>query len=381
MSNVSKQDAPGRMRSQSQSGGDLRVILEGRIDSHQIGRLWRQAEKLIRKKQPECLIVDASKMEYCDGTGAGLLLWMRNQQNARNGRFIIEGLRDEVTRLMEMLDTKQADRVKDRNHPARRVAENVGQATVGLWQDLCSQIVFVGELTSALFYVLLRPKKIRWRETLLVAEQTGANAFGIVALIGFLLGLILAYQSVYSLKDFGAEIYVADLVALGLLRELGPLITAIILAGRSGSAFAAELGTMKVNEEIDALATMGLEPVRFLAVSRVVAAVIVMPMLVLFAELFGLVGAGIVMLSRGFPLVTYITQVQQAVTITDFAGGMAKAIVFGILVAAIGCLRGLQTGPGARSVGISATRAVVSGLVLIVLADGVFAVIYNILEI
>jgi phospholipid/cholesterol/gamma-HCH transport system permease protein len=178
------------------------------------------------------------------------------------------------------------------------------------------------------------------------------------------------------MHQFGAEIYVADLVALSMLRELGPLMTAIILAGRSGSAFAAELGTMKVNEEINALTTMGLDPVRFLVVTRVLAAVMMMPLLTVFSNLMGLVGGAVVFLSFDFPLVTYVQQVRGAVDLGDLLGGLAKAFVFGILVAAIGCLRGLQTKTGASAVGLSTTRAVVSGIVLIVLADGVFSVVF-----
>ena len=186
----------------------------------------------------------------------------------------------------------------------------------------------------------------------------------------------MAFQSAIPMRQFGAEIYVADLVSLSMLRELGPLMTAIIVAGRSGSAFAAEIGTMKVNEEINALTTMGLDPVRFLVVTRVIGAVLMMPLLTLFSNLMGLVGGAIVFLSFDFPLVTYYQQVLSAVHLKDLNGGLAKAFVFGILVAAIGCLRGLQTRTGASAVGLSATRAVVSGIVLIVVADGVFSVVF-----
>jgi phospholipid/cholesterol/gamma-HCH transport system permease protein len=161
-----------------------------------------------------------------------------------------------------------------------------------------------------------------------------------------------------------------------MLREMGPLITAIVLAGRSGSAFAAELGTMKVREEIDALVTMGLEPVRFLVVPRVLAAVSVTPILSVFANLFGLIGGAIVMVSLGFPLITYINQILSAVTVGDFLGGLVKSVVYGIVVAGIGCLRGLQTTADASGVGRSTTSAVVSGIVLIAIVDGIFAVLY-----
>ncbi len=210
----------------------------------------------------------------------------------------------------------------------------------------------------------------------LAVEQAGVDAFPIIALIGILLGLILAFQSAMPMRRFGADIFVADLLGLAMLREMGPLITAIILAGRSGSAFAAELGTMKVREEIDALSTMGLEPVRFLVLPRVLAAVAVTPLLTMFANLFGLIGGAVVMRSLGFPLVTYINQILSAVTITDLAGGLVKSLVYGIVVAAIGCLRGLQTASGASAVGQSTTSAVVSGIVLIAIVDGVFAVLF-----
>ncbi|MDP2707835.1 MAG: ABC transporter permease [Burkholderiales bacterium] len=245
-----------------------------------------------------------------------------------------------------------------------------------VWRDIRALISFVGELTAALGYAALHPRSVRWRDAFRVAEAAGVNALPIVALISFLVGLILAFQAAIPLRQFGAEIFVANLIALSMLREMGPLMTAIILAGRSGSAFAAELGTMKVREEIDALKTMGLDPVVFLVVPRVTAAIVMMPLLTVFADLFGLMGGSVVMLSLGFPLITFFNQVQYAVTYGSLVGGLLKAFVFGILVAAIGCLRGLQTGSGASAVGESTTRAVVSGIVLITVTDGIFSVVY-----
>ena len=249
-------------------------------------------------------------------------------------------------------------------------------ATVMLGNDIVDLIAFVGELCAALGRALRHPGLVRWRDALLTAELAGVNALPIVALLGFLLGLIMAFQSAIPMRQFGADLYVANLIGLSMLRELGPLLTAIILAGRSGSAFAAELGTMKVTEELDALTTMGLEPVGFLVVPRVIAAVAMTPLLAVWAGVFGLIGGAVVMLSLGFPLVTYIIQVESAVTVGDMIGGLGKSFVFGIVVAAIGCLRGLQTKSGASAVGVSSTRAVVSGLVLITIVDGVFAVIF-----
>ena len=198
----------------------------------------------------------------------------------------------------------------------------------------------------------------------------------IVALISFLMGVILAFQSAVPMKKFGAEIFVADLIGLSMLRELGALMTAILLAGRTGAAFAAELGTMRVNQEIDALTTMGLDPVRFLVSTRVIAALLMTPLLTLFANLVGLLGGAFTMLSFNIPFVAFAHEVEGIVGFTDFMAGFVKSFVFAILIAGIGCLRGLQTSAGASAVGDAATRAVVSGIVLIVVVDGVFAVIY-----
>ena len=224
--------------------------------------------------------------------------------------------------------------------PADSPVEHIGRATVAVWRDVVVLIAFVGQLSAALASAARRPRLVRWKDALLTAELAGVNALPIIMLLGFLLGLIMAFQSAIPMRQFGADIYVANLIGLSMLRELGPLLTAIILAGRSGSAFAAELGTMKVSEEIDALTTMGLEPVRFLVVPRVIAAVAMTPLLSVFAGLLGLIGGAVVMLSLGFPLVTYVIQVKSAVTVGDLIGGLGKSFVFGIVVAAIGCLRG-----------------------------------------
>ena len=214
-----------------------------------------------------------------------------------------------------------------------------------------------------------------------ICEQVGADALPIVALISFLLGMILAFQSAVPMKRFGAEIFVADLIGLSMLRELGPLMTAILLAGRSGAAFAAEIGTMRVNQEVDALTTMGLSPVRFLVTPRILAALFMTPLLVLFSDLIGMVGGAFTMQSFSIPVVAFLKEIDSAVTMTDFLAGFVKSFVFAVLIAGVGCLRGLQTRAGASAVGDAATRAVVTGIILLVVVDGLFAVAYYLLDI
>ena len=360
--------------------GGLVLSIIGSLDSATTGQAWRDAIQLINRSKPKRLIVDASQLTYCDGAGAALLLELRRRQQNRRDTYEIQSLDPAYQALLDLYGRSDAQR-PDPLAPGVSPVEQIGRATVALWNDIVVLIAFVGELCLALTRAARRPSLVRWKDAFLTAELVGVNALPIIALLGFLLGLIMAFQSAIPMRQFGADIYVANLIGLSMLRELGPLLTAIILAGRSGSAFAAELGTMKVSEELDALTTMGLEPVGFLVVPRVIAAVAMTPLLAIFSGLLGLIGGAVVMLSLGFPLVTYIIQVKSAVTVGDMVGGLGKSFVFGIVVAAIGCLRGLQTKSGASAVGESTTRAVVSGLVLITVVDGVFAVVFYYLDI
>jgi phospholipid/cholesterol/gamma-HCH transport system permease protein len=363
------------MRAEGPRDGVFKLTLAGRLDSNTTGGIWRQATTRVSGAKAANVIVDASGIDYCDGAGIALFVHLRRLQNKTGGSLQIDGLRAEFADLLG--DQSAGISVERAGEDVRGgLAEEIGEATVEVWRDIQTLISFVGELAVGLAYAAIHPRSVRWRDALRVAEAAGVNALPIVALVSFLMGLIMAFQAAIPLRQFGAQIFIANLIGLSMLRELGPLMTAIILAGRSGSAFAAELGTMKVREEIDALRTMGLDPVRFLIVTRVVAAVCMMPLLTIFADLVGLMGGSVVMLSLGFPLITYFHQIQYAVSYGSLVGGLLKAFVFGILVAGIGCLRGLQTKSGATSVGESTTSAVVSGIILIAITDGIFSVVY-----
>jgi phospholipid/cholesterol/gamma-HCH transport system permease protein len=371
-------DFPGHIELHSRRTEDnvLEIIIEGRLDSFTTSSIWRKASDTVVAAKASTVLLNASNIDYCDGSGVALLIQMRQQQLRSGGSFEIRGLRPELQALVEQWRTETFAAGGHQSARRSSAIEEIGRSIVAICHDIYSLLIFVGELAAALTRAALKPRAARWRDTVRIAESVGVNALPIVALIGFLMGLIMAFQAAIPLGQFGAQIFVANLIGLAILRELGPLMTAIVLAGRSGSAFAAELGTMKVREELDALKTMGLDPVPFLVAPRVIAAVLMTPLLTIFADLVGLIGGAVVLLSLGFPLVTFWNQVQLAVGHGDLLGGLAKSFVFGILVAAIGCLRGLQTQTGAAAVGESTTRAVVSGIILIVIADGVFSVIY-----
>ena len=355
----------------------LTLIISGRLDADGVAAVWdgavRQAGSPGRS-----LTVEASGVDYCDVAGLALLAELRRRAGAASAQFQLTGLGERYRTLFEQFAPEGLPLPPGRaGKPS--LPEEVGHKACILLDDIYSLIAFVGELALAVARAAANPARVRWGEAVHVAETAGANALPIIVLIGFLMGLIMAFQSAIPLKQFGAEIFVANLLGLSLLRELGPLVTAIILAGRSGSAFAAELGTMNVNEEISALKTMGLDPVRFLVVTRVLAAMAMTPLLTIFFNVAGLIGGAMVMLSLGYPLVSFVNQVKMSVTLGDLTGGLFKAMVFSLLVCAIGCQRGLCTRGGASSVGEATTSAVVSGIILIALADGVFAVVFYVM--
>lgn len=362
--------------------GDRRELrFSGRLDAYSIATVWHDALAALAAAPERAIVIDASGVDYCDGAGIAMLIDLLRQPRAANAPISISGLRPEFQALLDQFDPA-AMQVPVESHVTRiNVVAEIGRAAAITGRDIRAQIAFIGETSTALWSAAKNPARVRWKDVWYTCEQVGVNALPIVALISFLLGIILAFQAAVPMRQFGAELFVADLVGLSILRELGPLMTAILLAGRSGAAFAAEIGTMKVNEELNALTTMGLDPVRFLVVTRVLAALLMMPLLTLFADLIGILGGALTMITFNIPIVSFLHEVDSLVDVKDLLAGLAKAPVFAILIAGVGCLRGLQTQTGASAVGISATRAVVSSIVLLVVVDGIYAFVYYLLDI
>jgi len=372
--------APAALAVADAADGSRVLGLSGRLDAYSIAGVWRAARAAVESAPDRRIVVDAAAVDYCDGGGVAMLVDLLRQPRAGAAAISIRGLKSQFKTLLDQFDPRAFEAPPAPPPPPTSTVEDIGRITAQLFRDMRTQVAFIGETSSALWYAVTHPHRVRWKDVWYECEQVGANALPIVSLISFLLGVILAFESAVPMRQFGAEIFVADLVGLAIIRELGPLMTAILLAGRSGAAFAAEIGTMKVNEELNALTTMGLDPVRFLVVTRIIAALLMVPLLSLYANLVGVLAGGLTMLSFNIPLVTYFHEVDSIVDMKDFLVGMVKTPVFATLIAGIGCLRGLQTQTGASAVGISATRAVVSGIVLLVAVDGIFAVIYYILD-
>ncbi len=260
--------------------------------------------------------------------------------------------------------------------------QRVGESGVATWQGAAGMLSFLGESVLALLKLVRGQAQFRWSDTLLVIQQCGPEALGIVALINFLIGLILAFVGATELTQFGASIYTADLVAMATVREMGCIMTGIIICGRTGAAFAAQLGTMKVNQEIEAFQTFGISPFEFLVLPRMLALILMMPLLCVFADLIAIAGGFLVStLMLDISPVLYLDRTVEAIRLSAFLLGIFKGAFFGVLIALTGCLRGMQCGTNAAAVGLATTSAVVTGIALIIASDGLFAVICSALHI
>jgi len=291
------------------------------------------------------------------------------------------GLTEGVKRLLEI-----ATAVPEKETHGEKAPEpflvRVGGKTIELSRSGVELLAFIGETSQAFIKLLVGKARFRRSDLGLIIQECGVQALPIVSLISFLVGLILAFMGAVQLKLFGAQIYVADMVGIAMVREMGAMMTGIIMAGRTGAAFAAQLGTMQVNEEIDALTTLGISPMEFLVVPRMLALVLMMPLLTLYSNLMGMLGGffvGIAMLD--ITPTQYFIQTQAAVDLTNISLGVIKSVVYGIMIALAGCLRGMECGRSASAVGAATTSAVVTSIVLIVVSCGVFAVISNALGI
>ena len=357
-----------RLSIEQRDGSEV-LAFAGRLEADTIGALWRQGIRAAQRARGRSLVFDLSGVSFCDVGGAAFLTAV---EAAHGEAARLTGADERVAELLAR--TRDAIRaVRHTTDTAPWTAREILAAALGL---VAASIAFLGEAAVAVVRLPARRRMLRMPDLLRYVDQTGVRSVPLVLLLGYLIGLILAFQSAVPMRQFGADIFVASLVSISLVRELGPLLAAVILAGRTGSAFAAEIGTMKVNEEIDALVTMGLDPMTMLVLPRIFAAMLVMPVMTILLDLAGILGMATVMRGFGFPLQAIALQVQSWVGAGDLYGGLFKSVCFGLVVAAIGCRAGLGTGVGPRAVGLSTTAAVVGGIVATIALDGVFALIF-----
>ena len=363
---------------QGEKGGDVSLSLSGRIEVENLHLFASETDALMNQMTPRKLLVDLSKVGYLDSAGALGLLQLEDRAKARSIPFQFDNVTEEAKRIMGLIDRKALTMKPLVSEEKSNIIEQIGDGSLKIFNDTISIITFSGDLTTAVIYSFIHPRSIRWEDLFFYVKRAGMEGLPIVGLINFLLGLIIAFMSSLQLKQFGANIYVAQLVGVAMVTELGPIMTAIIVAGRSGSAFAAEIGTMKVNEEVDALVSMGFDPTRFLAVPKVLAAMLVVPVLTLYADFFGIAGGAVVgVLGLDLTLYTYVQETMKVISIADIVKSLIKSVVFAVLIAGIGCQRGFQVRGGAEAVGSATTSAVVAAIFLIIVTDSAFAILFT----
>ena len=349
------------------------IRLPDRITAQTAAPIWKAALDTLARNPHHPMVIDAARLEYVDNVGAALLFDLIRRERPAHSKVEIRNLALNVAALVRDFDP--ADFAVP--PPARRhrgILEHLGQATAQQIAYAKQMVGFLRACVGAFREALTRRGAVDWGDVLDIATEAGANAVPIVLLTGFLMGVIIAFEIGLVAQKFGAVIFVVDGVGIAMLRELGVLMTAIVFAGRTGAAFAAQIGTQKVNEEVNAITTFGLDPVHFLVLPRLLAAMLVLPLLTVLADLIGIIGGALVMATFDVGLLQFYSQLLGAITAGDFVLGIVKAAVFGLMIAAVGCHRGLTTGAGATSVGLSATSAVVTSIVLIIVIDGLFAV-------
>ena len=335
-----------------------------------IGRAGSMSREL--EDTPDPLTIDLSRIERMDTVGA----WLVHRAIRDRGAQLIGGNKD----TQELLH-----QVAEADHPARVLPEKQGGAVaeLGAWtiesgRTLTGLLGFFGAVLMSFASVVRNPKRFRYNAVVQRFDVVGVRALGIIGLMSFLIGIVIGQQGAVQLQQFGAEVYTINLIGRITVRELGPLMTAIMVAGRSGSAFAAQIGTMKITEEVDAMRTIGVSPIEALVIPRLIAAVAMMPLLAFWAMLLSLIGGGLFCwISLEIPPLTYVQRLAEVVPATDLWVGLIKAPVFGFIIALAGCFQGMLVANDAEQVGLKTTAAVVQSIFLVIVLDAIFAVFFS----
>ncbi len=328
--------------------------------------------------------IDLGSVERMDTAGAWVLYRTRRDFRALGIDAEFEGVKPDHDSIFGRIAAGDDEDAFEEQpfHPIIAMVHRVGAATMGIIEEALDLLNFLGVIVVASVRVVLHPSRIRFVPLLVHIERVGLNALPIVGLLSFLIGVVLAFQGADQLKQFGAEIFTVNLVGVSVLREMGILLTAIIVAGRSGSAFTAQIGTMQVNEEIDAMRAMGLDPIEVLVLPRVLALVIALPLLAMFANLMGLAGGAVMsVVALDISVVQFVERLKSVVPIWSFWVGMIKAPFFGLLIALVGCREGLKVGGSADSVGLQTTRSVVVSIFMVIVADAIFSIFFSFMKI
>jgi phospholipid/cholesterol/gamma-HCH transport system permease protein len=356
-------------------GQDLRIA--GKLTLLDATALWTALSiHASQCRQGEALNFDMAGVTAVDGGALALLVHVRSELQLRGVECEFVRANERVHELIHLYRGDVDPKPRRKRRPESAL-EQIGRGTVAFFREIQLGLGFLGTSVLAAVGLLREPRTANWKAVTPIMERAGVDAVPIVLLINFLVGFVMAFQGAVQLKQFGANVYVADLVGLSVVRELGPLMTAIIVCGRSGAAFAAELGTMRVSEEIDALQTLGFGPIRYLVLPRALGLMLVLPFLTLFADLMGIMGGLCVgLISLDLTVTGYLIETKKALAVWDVGSGVLKSVVFAVAIAVISCQQGFATSGGAEGVGRRTTASVVSILFSLILIDAGFTVFF-----
>lgn len=326
-------------------------------------------------------VLNVENLKQADPLALSLLSATKKLCLVKKKNFFIAGLSEKMNKEIirhSSFKGKYSPAVEAHHRSVHESIERIGDLSIDFGRHFMSAVGFIGEFFASICNAIIKPFKIRWRETFYYMDMCGADALPIVSMICFLMGLILAFQGAVQLAKVGTDIYLADGVGLSIVKELGPLMVAMIATGRAGSAFAAEIGTMKVGEEVNAMTTMGFVPSRFLFVPKLIAMVVSMPILTIFGDMVGILGGMVVgYFKLGIPIVAYTNRTLIVITPTHLAESLSKSIVFSIIITVVGCIRGFESDNDAQGVGRSATSAVVTSIFIIIIADSLLTYFFT----
>ncbi|MBS3732437.1 MAG: MlaE family lipid ABC transporter permease subunit [Desulfobacterales bacterium] len=355
--------------------GTLTVFFRGRLDMPNAGACLRHLTSEVKPRTPRRLAVDLGRVTRMDDYGAMVIMRLMHRLGLTHDRLELKNTSEDHRRTLSMIDFGQPEFDIGPRKSWNFIVQ-LGDSTIAALRGAAFFTEFIGAIVYSALRVAKRPGSFRINDAIGHMKTTGVDALPVVGLISLLLGLIIAFMSSLQLSQFGANLYVASLVGLAMVSELGPIMTAIIVSGRSGSAYAAEISTMKITEEIDALSVMGFDPNLFLVMPRMIAAMVVVPLLTVFSSIFAIAGGLIIGVTvLDLSPTAYISQTIDSLTLFELTWGLSKSVIFAIIIALTGCLRGFQARGGASAVGNAATSAVVTSIFLIILFDSIFAVI------
>jgi len=349
--------------------GDWTVTSMGSLES-QLARL-----SVGGTQDVEC---DCAPVAAMDTAGAVLLLEAAQVLRQAGRSVRITGLRPDHAKLVDLIEAQETGKKPPGKPPHFGLVEHIGEANLKRLDEIAGYVSFVGELFSVLAGVIIRPARLRVRGIFFNIQSAGFNAIPIIGLLSFLIGVVIAYQSGVQLRTYGANIYIVDLISLSMTRELAPLMTAILVAGRTGSAYTAQIGTMKVTEEVDAITVLGISPMELLVLPKLLGLIIVLPMLTVYADILGIFG-GLVMANSmlGVSAATFLDRLPEAMSLSSYMIGLSKAPVFAAIIATVGCYQGFMVEESAESVGKQTTVSVVQAIFLVIITDAMFSIVFS----